>query len=44
MPYTCKVASSALPLTAADSDDLFDLTFDVDVQDLQNLDAAIERD
>jgi ATP-dependent DNA helicase MPH1 len=33
-----------LPLTAADSDDLFDLTFDVGLQDLQNLDAAIERD
>jgi ATP-dependent DNA helicase MPH1 len=32
------------PLTVADSDDLFDLTFDVDVQDLQQLDAAIEKD
>jgi ATP-dependent DNA helicase MPH1 len=32
------------PLAVADSDDLFDLTFDVGVQDLQRLDAAIERD
>jgi len=32
------------PLTVADSDDLFDLSFDVGVQDLQMLDAAIERD
>jgi ATP-dependent DNA helicase MPH1 len=32
------------PLTVADSDDLYDLTFDVGVQDLQMLDAAIERD
>jgi len=32
------------PLTAADSDDLFDLSFDVGVQDLQRLDAAIEQD
>ena len=32
------------PLTAADSDDLFDLSFDVGVQDLQRLDDAIERD
>jgi ATP-dependent DNA helicase MPH1 len=32
------------PLSVADSDDLYDLTFDVGVQDLQRLDAAIERD
>lgn len=32
------------PLTAADSDDLFDFSFDVGVQDLQRLDAAIEQD
>ncbi|KAH8998735.1 P-loop containing nucleoside triphosphate hydrolase protein [Lactarius hatsudake] len=32
------------PLAKQDSDDLFDLTFDVDVQDLQELDAAIEKD
>jgi ATP-dependent DNA helicase MPH1 len=32
------------PLTVADSDDLFDLSFDVGVQDLQRLDAAIEKD
>ena len=32
------------PLTVPDSDDLFDLTFDVGVQDLQRLDAAIEKD
>jgi ATP-dependent DNA helicase MPH1 len=32
------------PLTVADSDDLFDLTFDVGAQDLQQLDAAIEKD
>jgi ATP-dependent DNA helicase MPH1 len=32
------------PLIAEDSDDLFDLSFDVGVQDLQRLDAAIERD
>jgi len=32
------------PFTNADSDDLFDLTFNVDVQDLQELDAAIEKD
>ncbi|KAI9445432.1 P-loop containing nucleoside triphosphate hydrolase protein [Lactarius indigo] len=32
------------PLTNLDSDDLFDLTFDVGVQDLQELDAAIEKD
>ncbi|SRR6266403_2242554 len=32
------------PLTVADSDDLFDLTFDLDVQELQVLDAAIEKD
>lgn len=30
--------------TVADSDDLFDAAFDVGVQDLQRLDAAIERD
>jgi ATP-dependent DNA helicase MPH1 len=36
--------SVAPPLTAADSDDLFDFSFDVGVQDLQRLDAAIERD
>lgn len=34
----------ATPLTVADSDDLYDLTFDVGVQDLQRLDAAIEKD
>ncbi|KAH9049465.1 hypothetical protein EDB84DRAFT_1649374, partial [Lactarius hengduanensis] len=32
------------PLAKQDSDDLFDLTFDVDAQDLQKLDAAIEKD
>jgi ATP-dependent DNA helicase MPH1 len=32
------------PLTVADSDDLFDLTFDLDVQELEILDAAIEND
>ena len=32
------------PLTVADSDDLFDLTFDLDVQELERLDAAIEND
>ncbi|KAH9057001.1 hypothetical protein EDB87DRAFT_1833399 [Lactarius vividus] len=32
------------PLTTLDSDDLFDFTFDVGVQDLQELDAAIEND
>jgi ATP-dependent DNA helicase MPH1 len=32
------------PLTVADSDDLYDLSFDVGVQDLQRLDAAIEKD
>ncbi|KAI0286801.1 hypothetical protein BGY98DRAFT_929898 [Russula aff. rugulosa BPL654] len=32
------------PLTVADSDDLFDLTFDLDVQELEKLDAAIEDD
>jgi ATP-dependent DNA helicase MPH1 len=32
------------PLTVGDSDDLYDLTFDVGVQDLQRLDAAIEKD
>ena len=32
------------PLTVADSDDLFDLTFDLDVQELEMLDAAIEND
>ena len=32
------------PLTVADSDDLFDLTFDLDVQQLEMLDAAIEND
>ena len=36
--------NSGPPLAAADSDDLFDLSFDVGVQDLQRLDAAIERD
>jgi ATP-dependent DNA helicase MPH1 len=41
-----KSPSKTMPpsLTVADSDDLFDLTFDVDVQDLQQLDAAIESD
>lgn len=32
------------PLTGANSDDLFDLTFDLDVQELEMLDAAIEND
>lgn len=32
------------PLAIADSDDLFDLTFDLDVQELEMLDAAIEND
>jgi ATP-dependent DNA helicase MPH1 len=32
------------PLTVADSDDLFDVTFDLDVQELEKLDAAIEND
>ena len=32
------------PLTVADSDDLFDLTFDLDVRELEKLDAAIEDD
>ncbi|KAH8992001.1 P-loop containing nucleoside triphosphate hydrolase protein [Lactarius akahatsu] len=32
------------PLAKQDSDDLFDLAFDVDAQDLQELDAAIEKD
>lgn len=32
------------PLAVADSDDLFDVTFDLDVQELQRLDAAIEKD
>jgi ATP-dependent DNA helicase MPH1 len=32
------------PLTVADSDDLFDLMFDLDVQELEMLDAAIEND
>ncbi|KAH9006014.1 P-loop containing nucleoside triphosphate hydrolase protein [Lactarius hatsudake] len=32
------------PFAKQDSDDLFDLTFDVDLQDLQELDAAIEKD
>jgi ATP-dependent DNA helicase MPH1 len=32
------------PLTVADSDDLFDLTLDLDVQELEMLDAAIEND
>jgi ATP-dependent DNA helicase MPH1 len=32
------------PLTVVDSDDLFDLTFDLDVQELEMLDAAIEND
>ncbi|KAH9075821.1 P-loop containing nucleoside triphosphate hydrolase protein [Lactarius deliciosus] len=32
------------PLAKQDSDDLFDLTFDVDAQGLQELDAAIEKD
>ena len=32
------------PLTVADSDDLFDLTFDLDVQELEKLDAAIAND
>ena len=31
-------------LTVADSDDSFDFTFDIGAQDLQSLDAAIERD
>jgi ATP-dependent DNA helicase MPH1 len=35
---------SPIPLTVADSDDLFDLTFDLDVQELERLDAAIEND
>jgi ATP-dependent DNA helicase MPH1 len=34
----------ATPLTVADSDDLYDLTFDVGAQDLQRLDVAIEKD
>jgi ATP-dependent DNA helicase MPH1 len=32
------------PFTNPDSDDVFDLTFDVDIQDLRELDAAIEKD
>ena len=32
------------PLFVADSDDLYDLTFDLGAQDLQSLDAAIEKD
>ena len=32
------------PFTNPDSDDIFDLTFNVDMQDLQELDAAIEKD
>ncbi|KAI0307594.1 hypothetical protein B0F90DRAFT_1675089 [Multifurca ochricompacta] len=31
-------------LTVADSDDLYDLTFNIGLQDLQKLDAAIEKD
>lgn len=41
---TVRKPSSETPLTVADSDDLYDLTFDVGVQDLQRLDAAIEKD
>ena len=32
------------PFANPDSDDIFDLTFNVDIQDLQELDAAIEKD
>ena len=34
----------ATPLFVPDSDDLYDLTFDLGAQDLQTLDAAIEKD
>ena len=45
-PVVRKSPSNTMPppLTVADSDDMFDLTFDVGVQDLQKLDAAIEKD
>src|SRR6266702_2175595 len=45
-PVVRRSPSKTVPplFTNPDSDDLFDLTFNVDVQDLQELDAAIEKD
>ena len=45
-PVVRRSPSKTMPplFTAPDSDDVFDLTFDVDIQDLQELDAAIEKD
>ncbi|KAI9512645.1 hypothetical protein F5148DRAFT_1145967 [Russula earlei] len=45
-PVLRKPSSNHAPsfLTVADSDDLFDITFDVGVEDLQRVDAAIESE